>query len=425
MHPVNKHRKSIVKEEIAEQFVDLVEQKGKEIQTLIKPEPLNLTTQIKSSPILRDELIRKINKTEEIQQLSKLNKELLQYINKTFEYIRMIGKGGEAIVLLIKDSLDSPSILKIARPKLSGKKRGAVWSFSLRRFHIEHTDQTIKQRFIRGAKLQRELSGATEYGYIPQIYNIMDNPLCIQMEFSPAIKFHKFVKDNDLGTLLSFFVNLLIFVNEIHSYGVIHRDLKPDNILIDKNNIPVLLDFTTSKQLAIEDNLTGVGYQIGTKVWSSPRQMLDAGKSTYQDDIFSLGLLFYVVLTKKNPEPLAKIDTKTQDLIILEDLGTTKGKTAFINRLLIDIPEKWQEIFKKATAINEKNRYNVLEDFILAMKKKLNAYESTIQKKTDNLMGDTIQGTSKQYLELIDKVNIIEKQIKKISILIEEYFKNE
>ena len=416
MHPVNKNRLPIVQEEIQKQFVDLIDRKGQEIKKEVYTQKVVKVHDNKPSIILMNELLRKINVSTDLQKIANLSKELIPHINKKYEYIRIIGKGGEAIVILVKDTfLDSLVALKVAKPNYQGKKRGNIWNFSLGKFKTENTDQTIKLRFLRGAKLQRQLSGTTDYGYIPSVYNILEYPLCVEMEFSPATNFYNFIKNNELEQNINIFFNVLAFINEIHSFGVIHRDLKPDNILITNEGVPVLLDFTTSKQLGGDDNLTGAGYQIGTKLWCSPRQMLDAGRANYQDDIFSLGLLLYVIVTKELPEILTQFNKKKNELEYLENLESTKGKTKYINRLKESLDAKWQGIFEKATAIHEKNRYEVIEDFIKDLKKVMGIYESTEQKKAtvdDNL---TVQGSNCQYKDLEKRLLAVENKLRKIN----------
>lgn len=412
MHPINKLRKQIVKEEISEQFIKLANIKGKEIKKKLDSKIVNTAP----SPLLLQELIRKILTTEDTNKLAELNRKLLKAFGEKYEYIRTLGKGGEAVLILAQDSiLQSNLVFKVARPFMQGRRRKNIWNFSLRRFYSEDEDSSIKRRFIRGATLQRSLSGNTNYGYIPSVYSIRENPLCIEMEFSQANNFFDFVQKHEYEDNIQVFYYLLNFVNEIHDFGIIHRDIKPSNILINDNGIPILLDFTTAKQITEEgENLTAVGYQIGTKSWASPKQMIDAGRATFVDDVFSLGLLLYVILTKKIPEPLKQYDSKKAEMIYLEDLESTKGKTKYIKRLTIDIPDKWKDIFKKATAIEEKLRYPLLEDFIRDINSLLSFEEETDQVKNDMDYQNTVVGTSNQYKDLEKRITFLENKFKEI-----------
>jgi hypothetical protein len=103
---------------------------------------------------------------------------------------------------------------------------------------------------------------------------------------------------------------LLIF-NEIckglkyaHDKDVIHRDIKPANILISKEGEVKLTDFgiATSKE-ADEEVLTKVGTTLGTPAYMSPEQISDTSKVDKRADIYSLGVMFYEMLTGKKPFP--------------------------------------------------------------------------------------------------------------------------
>jgi len=85
-----------------------------------------------------------------------------------------------------------------------------------------------------------------------------------------------------------------------HSQGVVHRDVKPDNILVERGGRAVLTDFGVAR-LSSSD-LTRTGEVLGTPHFMSPEQVLGEpvdGRS----DIFSLGVVFYLLLTGKSPTP--------------------------------------------------------------------------------------------------------------------------
>lgn len=89
-----------------------------------------------------------------------------------------------------------------------------------------------------------------------------------------------------------------------HDKDVIHRDIKPANILISKQGAVKLTDFgiATSKE-AEEEGLTKVGMTLGTPAYMSPEQITDTSKVDMRADIYSLGVMFYEMLTGKKPFP--------------------------------------------------------------------------------------------------------------------------
>src|SRR5207245_6339704 len=86
-----------------------------------------------------------------------------------------------------------------------------------------------------------------------------------------------------------------------HSEGVIHRDLKPQNIMLDANGRAYVMDFGIARS-AYLPGMTQTGALIGTPEYMSPEQARGE-KLTERSDLFSLGVIFYELLTGKSPYP--------------------------------------------------------------------------------------------------------------------------
>jgi serine/threonine protein kinase len=84
-----------------------------------------------------------------------------------------------------------------------------------------------------------------------------------------------------------------------HAQSVVHRDIKPQNILIDKNGIVKLSDFGIAKIFSGSD-ITMTGFTLGTPEYMSPEQALGKGID-HQTDLYSLGIVIYEMLTRKPP----------------------------------------------------------------------------------------------------------------------------
>lgn len=163
----------------------------------------------------------------------------------------------------------------------------------------EESKKEYVERFFREAKA----AGALQHQNIVTIYDmgIDDGIPFIAMEYIDGKSLSKLLEEK--GKLeIEDAVNIILQVAEglhfAHEKGIVHRDIKPDNILIDRNGRAVITDFGIAH--LTESNLTKTGEVLGTPYFMSPEQILD-GKIDRRSDIFSLGVVFYLMLTGKRP----------------------------------------------------------------------------------------------------------------------------
>lgn len=89
-------------------------------------------------------------------------------------------------------------------------------------------------------------------------------------------------------------------LSHAHSYGIIHRDLKPSNLMFTLDGKVKLTDFGIAKDLDAE-GLTSAGCTVGTAAYMSPEQCQGVRDLTHKSDLYSLGIVFYELLTGKKP----------------------------------------------------------------------------------------------------------------------------
>lgn len=105
-------------------------------------------------------------------------------------------------------------------------------------------------------------------------------------------------------------------LGEAHKHGIVHRDVKPANILFSDNDTPILTDFGIAKEVDTEHDLTSTGIFLGSPNYVSPEQA-DGQKIDGRADIYSLGCIFYEMLTGSKPY----ISSSLIDIVIQHKQG--------------------------------------------------------------------------------------------------------
>jgi tetratricopeptide (TPR) repeat protein len=183
---------------------------------------------------------------------------------------------------------------------------------------------TFRERF----RQERQILAGLQHPYIARLLGggVTNNgdPYLV-MEFVDGVPIHRFCERENISLRqrLKMFLQVCEAVQFAHQNFVVHRDLKPDNILIGADGTPRLLDFGTAKLLspssvAAGSGLTREGYQSFTPLYASPEQVL-GNQVTAASDTYSLGVLLYLLLTGSLPYELAELTTAEMLRVICKE----------------------------------------------------------------------------------------------------------
>ncbi|PIE83573.1 MAG: hypothetical protein CSA09_01650 [Candidatus Contendobacter odensis] len=193
----------------------------------------------------------------------------------------VLGKGAMSTVYLaVQRSLNRPVALKVLAPKLVG-------------------DSTFHKRFIKEGLIVAKLT----HPNIVTIYDI-DNYkdyYYMAMEHLEARTLKDRIQDGlTPEQAKTYLCQIARALGYAHQNNCIHRDIKPANILFRDKETAVLSDFGIAKNLEDKTQLTAVGWRVGTPNYMSPEQALGQPLDA-RCDLYSLGILFYEMLTGKRP----------------------------------------------------------------------------------------------------------------------------
>lgn len=258
-----------------------------------------------------------------------------QKINDRYEIIKTIGEGGMANVYLAHDTiLDRKVAIKVLRGDLSN-------------------DEKFIRRFKREALSVSNLS----HPNIVEVYDVgeEDGNYYIVMEYIEGKTLKQLLQKRGALTLtevIDIMSQLTDGLAHAHEAYIIHRDIKPQNIMIEDNGRIKITDFGIAMALN-STQLTQTNSVMGSVHYLPPEQANGKG-ATVKSDIYSLGILMYELLTGSVP---FKGDTAVE--IALKHM---KEKIPSVRKQNPTIPQSVENIILKATAKNPKNRYDSVRE---------------------------------------------------------------
>lgn len=258
-------------------------------------------------------------------------------IGGRYEILRDIGGGGMSRVYLAHDIILGRDVaIKILN-----------YDFS--------NEEELKRRFMREALSATSLS----HPNIVDIFDVGEDGELhyLVMEFIDGQTLKEFIRSNGPLTpaeALPIMEQLVSAISNAHDNGIVHRDIKPQNILMDHDGNVKITDFGIAMALSATAH-TKTNSVLGTVHYLSPEQAR-GGMATKKSDIYSVGIVFYELLTGNLP-----FSGESAVSIALKHL---QEETPSVRALFSDIPQSVENVIFKATAKDALNRYQSADEML-------------------------------------------------------------
>lgn len=248
---------------------------------------------------------------------------------------RAIGQGAMGVVYLAEDPLLKRRLaIKVVRA--SGDER-----------------ELAMERFKREAEISAQLN----HPNVVTVYDVGDEPTLgpfIAMEYVEGNSLGRFIRDNslELETKFGILIQAMRALRAAHRHAIVHRDVKPDNILVAEDGRVKLMDFGIAKTMA--PRLTNAGEFLGSPAYSAP-ELLRGGEPTPSSDRYAFAVTAFELLTGALPHPGGNV-------------------AAVITHILTEPPVfppgmsgDMAKVFRQALAADPEERPATLMDFLLPL----------------------------------------------------------
>jgi len=256
-------------------------------------------------------------------------------ISNRYEIISQIGSGGMSIVYKARD-----------------RKLGRIVTFKVMR-----GEYVKDQEFIKRFDIEARAAASLSHNNIVSVYDVGHDGLIyyIVMEFIDGITLKEIIKkrapfsnEETLGVA----VQVASALAHAHEHNIVHRDVKPQNILIMPNGVVKITDFGIAKASSAK-TITIANNTMGSVHYFSPEQA-KGGYVTFKSDIYSLGIVIFEMITGKLP-----FDGETPVAIALKQINNLVPDIKEFN---LNASQKLQDIIQKATEKFASRRFDNMHE---------------------------------------------------------------
>ena len=272
----------------------------------------------------------------------------------TYTIQGLIGRGGMGQVYAARDSVYGTTVaLKVLHPRL-------------------HADEGWRSRFneegLVGTRLKHpHILSARELvendGRIALVLDLVSGGQTLEKVIS-----REYRSGVPLVAALQVFLRILQGVDYLHGKGVVHGDIKPENMLIEgdlrdpESWVPKVTDFGTVALIANPVEIDGRPAVVATPRYASPEHLLGVDRLEVRSDVYCLGLILHFLVTGRHVSNAANVQQALEHTMLPVPILA-----------LVDQPEGLIEVFKAATARDRRDRYGTARDFALGVRGVLEA----------------------------------------------------
>jgi serine/threonine protein kinase len=289
-----------------------------------------------SAPILADFLVKR-GKLSRFQATKLLKGTAMGLVLGSFEVVSSIGKGGMGAVYLARDRRDGKLVaLKILPPKRAREEERMLARFQREMELCQRVDHP-------------HIAKTQEVGKIKGIHYIA-------MEFIPGKSLYRLVSEGGplpVKRAAHLFGEVAAALQHAHGQGLIHRDMKPSNILVTPNDHAKVLDLGLAliegESAAPREVIGGQGYVVGSMDYIAPEQTEDATRVDARADLYALGCTLYFALSGRPPFPRASTREKIR--------GHRKEEPPLLEMMNPAVPSAFAGVVRKLMAKKPADRY--------------------------------------------------------------------
>jgi serine/threonine-protein kinase PpkA len=241
-----------------------------------------------------------------------------------YRVVSKIGRGGSSVVYLAERESDKQQVVL----KILNATAGL--------------DEIMLQRFVQ----EFDIISSIDHPNVVKIYDrgFSDRHAYIAMEYFPDGSLAEVIsKGLSARQALSLLAQAASALREVHGRGIVHRDIKPGNLMARADGSIVLADFGIAKRLGDDLGRTLQGELYGTPYYVSPEQ-IEGSPATMQSDIYSLGIIFHEMLTGRRP-----FEAESVSGLIALHVSAPRPK-------LPEALARYQELLDRMIAVDPRNR---------------------------------------------------------------------